>query len=134
MTVLEISSELTNAIAETKLRDSLCEAFRQLKGYDDAILAAVINLARYPHDQAHLYKHAKSLFERNRAWKGLGGVLFVTASHPVEEAASGFYLQNLRFVGVENPNATAARRLDPYAFNPRMDNEALYEESTAILS
>ena len=134
MTVLEIASQLTNAIAENKLRDSLCKVFRQLKGYDDAILVAVINLARYPHDQAHLFKHAKWLFERNRAWRGLGGVLFVTASHHIEEATSGLYLQNVRFVGVANPNAMPSRRLDPYAFNPRMDAELLYEESTAILS
>ena len=117
-----------------RFKRNLEKAYRQLRGYHDAVLVPVCNLARYPHDQANLYKFARKLFSRKIAWKELGGVLFITASHPVQEPVSGFYLQRLRFIGIENPNAPASRRLDPYAFNPRLDHEEGYQESTVILS
>lgn len=134
MTVLEIASDLMNASVRSKLDGSIRDAHRQLRDYSDAILVPVINLARYPHDQAHLYRHTRDLFSRNTNWRMLGGILFITADHPWEEPVTGFYSHELRFIGLENPNAPASKRLDPYAFNPRLDNEEVYQESTVILS
>jgi len=131
--LVEVDPGVIEESMKLKLERCIGKAYLQLRGHDKGVLVPVLNMRRYPHDQAFAFKHVKRILKENPRWKKLGGVLMVTNDFSKEAGPFGFHSPRIRFIGIENPNAPAVRRLVPQSFNPIHDDEVVHEERRAII-
>jgi len=133
--VVEVEHEVTASIAAKSMDRLIRHAVSQLVGYSDALLVPVLNLSRYPLNQAEAYKQARGIFVQHPRWKDkVAGILLVLQGHGDKDAISGLHASTLRLVGVENPLAPEERRLKPEMFNPIVQEEEVYLENLVVTS
>lgn len=133
--VVEIDKEVLATIAKKNLERWIREAVRQLVRYEDALLVPVLNLSRYPLDQAEAYAQVKQMFLRHPRWQDkVSGVVLVLRGYQEPDLVTGFHTSDLRLVGVENPLAPKERRLKPETFNPNVYHETVFREELVVIS
>lgn len=134
--VVEIDGAVLARFAMKNIERWIRKAVRQLIRYDDdAILVPVLNVSRYPLDQARAYKYIKGIFARHPRWSGrVGGVLLLLRGYGESHPITGLHSTKIRLVGVENPLTPTERRLNPELFNPHLQDEEMYQENAVVIS
>jgi hypothetical protein len=131
--LVETDPSILENTLKAKLERRIGDAFSQLRDNREGILVAVLNMRRYPHNQALAFKHVKALLQSHGEWSDLGGALMLTNDYNHEPNEAGFHNLRTRFIGVENPLCTETRRLEPSRFNPGLQDENIHEEWEAII-
>lgn len=133
--VVQVENQVLASMASKNMDRWIRQAVGQLAGYGDALLVPVLNLSRYPLNQADAYKQVKSIFLRHPRWKTrVAGALLVLQGHGDTDAVSGLHRSSLRLIGVENQLAPEGRRLKPEMFNPVVQDEEVYLENVVVTS
>lgn len=134
--VVQIDPEVPAPMAEKNLRRWTQKAVGQLgRDQDASLLVSVLNVSRYPLDQAKAYKLVRQVLTDRPQWSdNVAGVLLILRGYGDRRPESGLHVSHLRLVGVENPLAPEARRLRPEVFNPGLKDEDLYQEGLVVIS
>lgn len=132
--VVDIEAEVVEVAVKGAVEKRVMDAVGQLRELTSGILVPVVDLTRYPHDQASLYRHTRDLFRTNTNWNLAGGVLLLTNDYVPEFGTSAFHSMRRRLIAIENPNTPSARRIRPETFNPPLGDETVYAEGLRIIS
>jgi len=133
MYVIEVDPAIYETSLRLKLEKCINKAYSQLRDHkNNEIIVPVLNMKRYPHNQAVAYKALKELFKAKPGWTEIGGVLMITNDYCRHADSSGFHHIRTRLIGIENQNANKERKLELYRFNPNLDDEDIHEENRII--
>ncbi len=132
--IVDIEAEVVEVAVRAAVERRVAEAMRQLRGLTSGILVPVVDLTRYPHDQASVYRHTRELFRMNPGWTLAGGVLLLTNDYATESDQSVFHAMHRRLIAIENPNAPNERRIRPETFNPQFGDETVFQEGLRVIS
>ncbi len=129
--IIEFDDSVTKENDLKKIEGSIKGASSQLVKYNDGIIVPVINLTRFPHDQASIYTHIRDSLKDPTHPKKIGGVLLITNTYKQE--SSNEKQKNRRIIPISNPNAEDGKRLNEADFNNNLPDEDIYFEPPVFI-
>lgn len=127
--VLEPDAALCNTKTNAVIEKQIKKALGQLKEHKGAVLAPVVSLLQYPHNQAEAVRHVRKLFRENPRWTLAGGVVLVTTGYAeAPQGGTGLTVSEPRLIPIPNPNAPEELRVNEGIFNTDVGDETLFDE------
>lgn len=131
--LIQISADVLLKESLQKLKGSYDEARKQLEEAPvQGVLVPVLNLTRFPHDQAATIKFFRELFNTRQA-PTPGGIVLATSDFPGPVRGQIGTTYRRRLIPIPNPHSPEAQRLVERDFNADAGEEWLFQEHSSLL-
>lgn len=136
LVIVELEDALVWRNANDKVVSAVQGAVRQLMDAlepDDAVIAPVISLTRFPHHQLHLIRFIRDELRSRERWSRIGGVVLVANEFSLTSTNDGPRPLKRRLIPIVNKKAKETERLPWKLINPNALDEELAEIRTTFI-